>query len=246
MNMKTVLLKMWVVLVCGAALAGTAQPESKVYEKLKANEREPVLMLGDSMMRLLSRAMERELKKEKIEASSFSSIGSGLARLDALDWFAKIEQIMQERKPSTVVITLGANDRQALRDAKGSVFQFGTAEWREEYASRIALAMDALIDNGAKRVIWLGLPDMKEGIQQDFAELANELYQEQAAVESRKDKLVVFDTRPVVVRTPGTYSAYIMSPRGEALTVRDVDGIHLTTVGARLVAESLVKTFWKD
>ena len=242
MKIKKMFLKMCMLLACVSAFAAPA--ESTVYQKLAADERQPVLMLGDSMMRLLGRAMERELKKEKLEASSYTSLSSGLARLDALDWFAKIEEVMEERKPATVVITLGANDRQPLRDASGNVLLFGTDEWRVEYGSRVGRAMDALIAHGAKRVIWLCLPDMKEHVQQAFAELANELYTEQAAVESRRDKIVLFDTRATVARVPGTYSAYIMSPRGVALTVREQDGIHLTMVGARLVAETLVEAFW--
>jgi len=58
-------------------------------------------------------------------------------------------------------VTLGANDRQALQDGAGNVLQFGTAEWREEYGKRIGRAMDVILENGAKRIIWLELPDMK-------------------------------------------------------------------------------------
>ena len=242
MKIKKMVLMGCVLLACVSVFA--APVEVATYQKLEADAREPVLMLGDSMMRLLSRAMEKALKKEGIEASSYTSLGSGLARLDALDWFAKIEEMMTERKPATVVITLGANDRQPLKDASGNVFQFGTDAWRAEYGSRIGRAMDALIQHGAKRVVWLCLPDMKEHIQQTFAEMANGLYAEQVAVGTRKDQVVLFDTRATVSRVPGKYSAYMMSPRGEALTVRDQDGVHLTMVGARLVAETLVETFW--
>lgn len=243
MKVKMMFLNMCVLLACVSAFAAPA--ESTVYQKLEADEREPVLMLGDSMMRLLSREMEKALKKEGIEANSYTSIASGLARLDALDWLAKIEEMMEEHKPATAVITLGANDRQPLRDMSGEVLQFGTDEWRTEYGNRVGRAMDTLIAQGAKRVIWLCLPDMKQHAQQAFAEMANEIYVEQAAVESRKDKVVLFDMRAIVGRKPGKYSAYIMSPRGEALTVREQDGIHLTMVGARLVSEALVDTFWR-
>lgn len=211
-----------------------------------AAEDVPVLMVGDSMMRLLSVAMEKELKAAGVgPAASFSSLGSGLARLDAFDWFAKVESLMAEQKPATVVVTLGANDRQALKDAQGRVVQFGTPEWAQEYRLRIGRIMDEILKGGAKRVIWLLLPDMKESAQQEYAQLLNEEYAKEAAVETRAGKVVLFDTRPLLTRRVGTFSLYVMSPNGAALTVRDTDGVHLTSVGAQRVAQAIVKTYWK-
>jgi hypothetical protein len=223
-----------------------AESDKPKVDKLPSGDRQPVLMLGDSMMRLLSKAMEKELKKEGYEAKSFTSLGSGLARLDAFDWYTKIDGMMKEVKPATVVVTLGANDRQPLRDDNGNTLQFGTAEWRVEYTQRIGRAMDAIVSNGAKHVIWLLLPDMKEHTHQMYGDLVNEIYKEQAAMDSRKDIVALYDMRPLISRKPGTYTHFIMSNQGEALTVRDPDGVHLTSMGAKIVAEGLVKTFWKD
>ncbi len=222
------------------------EPKEPKFEKLPSQDRQPTLMLGDSMMRLLGKAMEKELKKAGFESTAFSSLGSGLARLDAFDWYTKIETMMKETKAVTVVVTLGTNDKQTLLDDKGNELQFGTAEWRVEYSQRIGRAMDTIIGNGAKHVIWLTLPDMKDPLDQVYAEIVNEVYQEQAAVESRKDIVVLYEMRSLISRTPGKYTSFIMSLQGEALTVRDQDGVHLTMTGAKIVAEALVKTFWKD
>lgn len=244
--MKTLVINALVLLSAVSVFAAGSGPDATKVDKLSSGEREPVLMLGDSMMRLLSKAMEKELKKEGYEAKSFTSLGSGLARLDAFDWYTKIDGMMKEVKPATVVVTLGANDRQPLLDSNGNTLQFGTVEWRAEYTKRIGRAMDAIVSNGAKHVIWLMLPDMKEHTHQMYAELVNELYKEQSSMDSRKEVVLLYDMRPLISRTPGTYSHFIMSPQGEALTVRDSDGVHLTATGAKLVAEGLVKTFWKD
>ena len=50
---------------------------------------------------------------------------------------------------------------------------------------------------------------------------------------------------PLLTRRPGTFSLYVMAPNGAALTVRDPDGIHLTNVGSKRVAQSIVQTYWK-
>ena len=213
----------------------------------RAAEEAPVLMIGDSMMRLLGVAMEKELKNAGVQpAVSFSSLASGLARMDAFDWFAKVDQLMKEHKPATVVVTLGANDRQSLKDATGRVVPFGTPEWDKEYVLRVGRIMDDLLKGGAKKVIWLLLPDMKEPVQQEYAQSLNALFVKEVSVESRKDKVVLFDTRPLLSRKPGQFSMYVMAPNGAALTVRDADGVHLTAPGAQRVAQALVKTYWKN
>ena len=121
----------------------------------------------------------------------------------------------------------------------------GTPEWEREYALRIGRIMDELIKGGATRVIWLLLPDMREPVQQEYAKLVNAIFTKEAAVETRKDKVVLFDSSPLLSRKPGMFSLYVMAPDGSVLTVRDADGIHLTNPGAKRVAQSLVKTYWK-
>ena len=227
------------VWMAGCMLAVVSSP-------LRAAEGAPVLMIGDSMMRLLGIAMEKELAAAGVSpATSFSSLASGLARMDAFDWFAKVDELMKQHKPATVVVSLGANDRQSLKDTTGRVVPFGQPEWDREYGLRIGRIMDELIKGGATRVVWLLLPDMKEPAQQEYAQSINALFKREAAVESRKDKVVLFDMAPLLTRRPGTFSQYVMAPNGAALTVRDSDGIHLTNVGSKRVAQSLVQTYWK-
>ena len=230
-----------IILSIVAACACAAAPRVS-----NSAEGTPVLMIGDSMMRLLGLAMEKELKTAGIQpADSFSSLASGLARMDAFDWFAKVDALMKEHKPATVIVTLGANDRQSLKDTSGRVVPFGSPEWEKEYALRVGRIMDELLKGGATRVVWLLLPDMREPVQQEYAQFVNGIFAQQKAVEARKDKVVLFDMAPLLSRKPGMFSLYVMAPNGSVLTVRDTDGIHLTNPGAQRVAQSLVKTYWK-
>ena len=228
--------KLWLAAVFCVAVAGVG----------RAAEEPPVLMIGDSMMRLLGIALEKELKSAGVQpAVSFSSLASGLARMDAFDWFAKVDELMSEHKPATVVVTLGANDRQALMDSTGRVVQFGTPDWEKEYALRVGRIMDDLLKGGAKRVIWLLLPDMRDGAQQEYAKSVNELFAREIAAETRKDKIVAYEMAPLLSRRSGKFSLYMMAPNGAALTVRDADGVHMTNPGAKLVAQAIVKKFFK-
>lgn len=211
-----------------------------------AAEGVPVLMVGDSMMRQLGVAMEKELKISGIQpASAFSSLGSGLTRTDAFDWFGKIESLMQERKPKVVVITIGTNDRQPIKVASGLMLPCGTPEWEKEYTRYVARIMDLLVKGDVEKIVWLLLPDMKDSVHQEYAQMVNAIFMREAATDARKEKISLFDMRPILARKPGTYSAFVMSSSGQAITVRDPDGVHLSAMGAQRVAQALVKTYWK-
>ena len=239
--------KIILALLLGAAvIANAAEGDAPKYDKLPEADKQPTLVMGDSLMSLLSSAMKKELKKAGYSSESFVSLGSGLARPDAIDWYVKIEEMMKKTKAATVVVMIGANDKQPLQDNAANLLQFGTAAWRAEYSMRVGKAMDAMITNGARHVVWMLLPDMKEHSHQNYAQFVNEIHVEQASVESRKDKVVIYDVRPLLTRKAGVYSSFIMSPQGEALEVRDPDGVHFTHVGAKIVAKALVDIFWRE
>ena len=205
----------------------------------------PVLMIGDSMMRLPGQSMERELARHPggISASSFAGIGTGLARLDAFDWLAKIDELCAERKPKVAVVALGANDRQPMQIVGGSVVQPGTPEWESEYSARIGQAMDRLKAGGCEKIIWLALPPMRDPAVDAFAKRIDELVLAQAA---GRPGVVVHDfTKMVADRRTGGFTERVMDPNtAAAIAVRDRDGIHLTPEGARMLALALVKEYW--
>lgn len=232
-----------VLLACGSLVAAERDPHDIV--KLDDGQKEPVLMVGDSMMRLLGKALEKDFKKENLKAVAFSSLGSGLARLDVFDWYDRLDSLMKEHEPKVVIVTLGTNDRQTLQDGKGSTVEFGTPEWRAEFGRRVGRVMDLILENGAERVIWLDLPDMKEHVHQDYANLANEIYIEQAKVDSRKDRVSLFPTRKYTSRKPGTYTSFLMSPQGQAIQYRDGDGVHLSQPGAKAVSKAILDAYWR-
>ena len=205
----------------------------------------PVLMIGDSMMRILGGVLEKSFAKADVTpAVAFSSLGSGLVRPSIFDWSQKIDELIKEHGPKTVIVTLGTNDRQPLESLEGETIVYGKSEWKVGYAQRIGGIMDQLIAGGVTRVIWFLLPDMKEPITQEHAKLVNEVVRAEAAVESRKDYVTLYDLAPVLSRRPGKYTQYLMAANGAALCVRDPDGVHLTREGAKIIAETVIATYW--
>lgn len=199
-----------------------------------------ILILGDSMMRVPAHSIELEFSRhEGVETRLFTSLGSGLARLDVMDWLERIRQLVPDFKPDTSVIWIGTNDLQPMRTPQG-ILRPEDKGWAEEYARRAGEAMD-LLGAGGGRVYWLELPDMPKPELEQSTDLINGLFRQEAA---KRDFVTFYETRRYLSRKPGTFSRYISQRNGMPLSVRDTDGVHLDRNGADLMAQKLAETFW--
>jgi hypothetical protein len=195
-----------------------------------------VLVLGDSMMKAVARALKKECASRKLSVETHTSIGSGLARLDLLDWHDTVRGLVEEHKPATAFVMMGANDNQAMRTA-GGVIRFGDAGWEIEYGRRAGKLMDILVDGGVTSVVWIGLPCMREkGLDADTRVISKIVSQQAAAREA-----VDFFSSYRMFSKKGAYSAYIIQSSGMPLDVRSSDGIHLNRKGAELLAGVVMK-----
>lgn len=234
---KTICLLVGVLVMLGAMTRGQDTPPAT-----QEAVREPVLMVGDSMMKLLSIAFEKEFRKRDIPAASFASLGSGLVRLDAFDWYGKVDELMMTHHPGTVVVTLGANDNQTLLSDSGATIARGSPVWSEAYAVRLARMMDLFSARGARRVIWILLPDMQQAAHDRYAQLFNALL---ADVARERPFVTLFDPRPTLRRrTKEAYTATLVGSAGQIIQVRAADGIHLSREGAALLADAVIKAYW--
>ena len=207
----------------------------------------PVLMVGDSMMRILGANMEKEFRLAGIQpAVSFSSLGSGLVRPSVFNWNERLAQLLDENHPKTVFVAMGTNDKQALETEDGSIISYGAAGWEPAYRQCLARFMDQILAADVDLVVWCLLPPMKDAAVQEHAQLVNRLASELAAEDARKDKIFLYDMATAFSpRNPGKYSQYMISPMGEAIAVRDPDGVHLAVGGAKAVAKACLKNFYQ-
>ncbi len=214
----------------GTGLAQQAQPER-------------VAFLGDSMMKLLGHQGTREMGKLPgvTVVTNFTSLGSGLARLDAFDWMAKFDTVMRETRPTLVIVALGTNDKQPMATADGRTVRPGEPDWTPEYARRVGQAMDILLKGGAARVCWMELPVMKNPQHEADAAAINDVVKEQAAA---RPAVTFFGVRSFLSRKPGEFSKYMIDATGKPIEFRDVDGVHLTRAGADLVVTKLIAALW--
>ena len=167
-------------------------------------------------------------------------VGTGLARPEVFNWPAYLAEVVARDHPDAVVLTIGSNDDQTLTGDGGGE-QFGTQEWKNEYARRVGGLMDAVTGNGQATLFWVGLPPMRNTERYDTRyRLINEIVQTEAA--RRTGKVVFVDTSTVVSPPEGGYADYLTNPDGSVVQVRTGDGIHLTREGGDRLAALIVKT----
>ena len=230
-----------------AAIAATAAETGaqKIGEPVKLDT--PVVFIGDSMMKMLGKGMEKAFKAKGVTpAESFSSLGSGLARPSLFNWPEKAKELCERVKPKTAFVSLGTNDRQNLETRSGSMAVVGTDGWRVEYKSRIEELLDVLYANGVTHVVWMITPPMKADTNDQHAQLVAGIVADIAGDKKYRDRLHRYDMGKVLTIRPGRYTQTIISKMGAAVTVRDPDGIHLTFPGAKIVAEDVLRTYWPD
>ncbi len=201
-----------------------------------------VVAMGDSMMRAVADVMRRDMRQQGIEVKSAVAVGNGLTRLDLFDWHAKAKAVMQEYKAPTVIVMMGVNDNQPMRTSPG-VVPFDAPTWEIEYGRRVGQFMDLLLEAGAERVIWLGLPCMRDsGLNQDVTRMTRIASQQAEA----RSAVTYFPTKPIFCDDNGSYSSYITLANGLSLEVRAEDGIHLNRQGAEHLAHILRQTFFQN
>lgn len=196
-----------------------------------------VMLIGDSMMRVPAHATELQLRRRGgVESTAYTSLGSGLARLDVFDWLAKAEELVEAFQPDVTLAWFGANDHQPLQ-RDGVVLQPGAPEWAEEYARRIGQLMDIVTAAEGSALLWLELPDMRDPAVQEQVTVINAIIRAEA---EKREAVTFFSTRSLLSRRPGTFTMHVPGPTGMPVQVRDPDGVHLSRAGADRIAERLI------
>lgn len=232
--MKRLILKLsflFALIVCAATLFAQSNGDA-------AQGKAVFLIMGDSVMKTVCVSLERDLAQStEFRPVSFASIGSGLCRLDLLNWPEKIKTLAETENPAAAVILIGSNDNQPMQTEKG-VLQQGSEEWQAEYARRVGKFMDIMIAGGIKNIIWVTLPDMRETDKQEHAQIVNHIFSKEAA---SRPAVVILDTQKIFSREPGKFTMYVFGTDGKPLYVRAQDGVHFNREGANRLAEIIIR-----
>jgi lysophospholipase L1-like esterase len=195
-----------------------------------------ILFVGDSMMKGLAPPVMRALAQAHPdwEMTDLSRQSTGLTLRRHFDWPRRIEQEIETRRLTLLVVFLGPNDPWDLVE-DGRRHGFPSTDWAWHYARRV----DEVLAAAARRqvrVVWLGLPALPEGRLHQGAVVMNRVFHERARA-WRTDYLA---TEPLVGKLSDPVSRYTVDASGEAVALRTPDGIHFTPTGLRRLRDALL------
>ena len=188
-----------------------------------------VALVGDSMMAVgLAPVLRRTMAG--VSGARFVRAyrsGTGLGRPDVFNWPAQYPQLIGAARPGLVICAIGANDAQNFQIDR-NVYYFGTPAWKQMYADRVRGFARLLTRDGA-RVLWIGMPVMREtGFSRRMASV-NLLVKE---VLTEFPQITWVDPNPYIAGSGGSFEQYRQDQRGKLVRLRADDGIHLSEDGA--------------
>lgn len=207
-----------------------------------------VYVLGDSLAISAADGMVEDLQaKPDIGVVDRARDASGLVRDDYFDWVKGVRDLVTPKEPPKdakdkpakpekidfVVVMLGINDIQAMKDGKDYVDPL-TERWKAIYAQRIQ-ALVAPLKAAKVPVVWVGLPPMRsEKFNAQMIEL-NQMFKENAEKAGAKF-IDIFDD---FADQNGGFDAFGPNIEGQKVKLRGPDGIHLTAAGGKKLAHFL-------
>jgi hypothetical protein len=152
-----------------------------------------------------------------------ASIGdSGLARPEFYDWPKHVAELLAQHHPAIVVVFLGANDGQAFI-ANGARQEFGRPSWHAIYSQRVATVMSEATAAGS-RMLWIGMPIMRDTGFSAMMRTLNDIYQSQAAAHPG---VTYFPSWELFSDARGGYTKTPIDSTGHPVVLRTPDGIHI-------------------
>jgi hypothetical protein len=201
-----------------AAALAEVQPKSPDARK--------VLVIGDFVAGGTAWGLDQNFANEpKIVIIDKSEADSGLVRVDQFDWNAELTKRLNEVQPDLVVVALGANDRQQMRDdnARSAIRSPG---WEATYTQRITGMIDTLKLYG-RPYFWVGAVPMRQTQASADMNYLNELFKPR--VEAGGGYFV--DVWSGFANEEGRYITSGPDVEGQTRQLRTGDGINFTRAG---------------
>ncbi|MDK1375294.1 MULTISPECIES: DUF459 domain-containing protein [unclassified Sinorhizobium] len=197
----------------------------------KSPDAKKVLVVGDFVAGSLGDGLKAAFETTPgVVIETRANGSSGLVRNDYFDWPKMLPDYAAELKPSVIVVSLGANDRQMMRigDTKE---QFRTDLWTEEYRKRVN-ALATLARKDGLPVLWVGMPPFQSSAMTADMVTFNGLFREE--VEKAGGEFI--DIWDGFVDEGGKFVLTGSDINGQQVRLRGSDGINLTKAGKRKLA----------
>lgn len=185
-----------------------------------------ILLMGDSVMGDIGRALQRAVKKEKLPwiVVDAHKVSSGLSVPSYYDWVQTSQSLMTTYKPNMALMLLGTNDAQGIK-AETKDLRFGTAEWEENYKAKLNNLVTALTTESAQNWFVIKTFKMKDPGFDKRIKTIRELQEQTIPGEH------LLSLQEVLENDKGALD----------LSLRAPDGIHLSVKGADKIVNDSIK-----
>lgn len=191
-----------------------------------------VLVLGDAIGGGLGAGLMRLAEQEgAYEITIRFNEESGLARPEVYDWAGTVSKIIRSNSYDVIVVMLGINDRQMIRDGNFR-YVFNTPEWIDTYRTQVDMLLDELADSRAE-IIWVGMPPVADPEYDSALRVITDLQKER--VERRKMNFL--DIRPAFSGPDGRFTDEGPDETGEVTRLRGRDGVSFYKAGNNRLAQ---------
>ncbi|CAM5775743.1 hypothetical protein LMIY3S_05178 [Labrys miyagiensis] len=194
-----------------------------------------VHVIGDSLADQLAKGLTDVLDdRPDIAVVDDAKADTGLVRTDFFDWNKAVSDLIAvNAQIDAVVVLVGSNDRQAIRDSDTRLDP-QSEEWEAAYRKRIEALIAPLKAKGIK-IFWLGLPPMRSDDLSAGMVRLNSLYREEVT-QAGGTYIDIWDG---FVSGDGSYAASGTGLDGQPARLRRPDGVHFSEEGARIAAHFL-------
>jgi uncharacterized protein len=185
-----------------------------------------ILVVGDGLAGGLGNGMARMAETDAtIEVLNRFNESSSLARPEVYDWAAAIPKIVENVPIDAIVVLIGVNDRQGIRD--GNVRHvFKAPGWESAYTASVDRVLASAKQAGAK-VFWISLPPMANAVFDADMRYLSDLHRARVAAAAGH----FIDVRPFFVGPDGSFIDRGPDDTGNERKLRESDGIKFMKVG---------------
>ena len=201
-----------------APIMGSQSTEEVIQQPVDDTYR--ILVIGDALAGGLGAGLSRMAEPEpRFEIVNRFQETSGIARPEVYDWAKSLPKIMEGKDFKAVVVLLGANDRQAIREGDFRLV-FNTPEWTAAYEAKVDELLDVLNGAGVK-VFWVSIPPMGDAKYDADMQILAALQKQE--VQSKGQ--IYVDLRGAFLGPDGNYTDKGPDDTGEVRKLRSRDGV---------------------
>lgn len=201
-----------------------------------------VAVFGDSLADGYWGGLYRALARDtRFSFLRYARNSTGLSRPDFYDWPAAIDEYLSSEPIDAVVISMGANDGQAMYAGSGQWIQLGDDAWLPTYRERVEAVMHRLVAAGV-HTYWIGLPAMRGRHMITTAERLNPIYEESA----REIGVTFIPLWDLTADANGEFTSYLPDQDGRSRLMRHNDGVHFTSRGYSMIADQILSVMTQE